>query len=100
MTSDTPAFEQADARNRDRKFVGFVGYTFAILFLVILFEDQMGQLSLVLGVAGAGVVVTLQDTIASLAGWLVKGFSRLYKPDTRRLAHLPAFGQRRSRGPH
>jgi len=72
-------FEQADARYRVRKFIVFVGYIVAILFLVILFEDRLGQLSLALGVASAGVVVALQDAIASLAGWFAIGFSRLYK---------------------
>jgi small-conductance mechanosensitive channel len=31
-----------------------------------------------LGVAGAGVVLALQDVIASFAGWCAIGFSRLY----------------------
>jgi hypothetical protein len=72
-------FEQADARYRVRKFVVFVGYVLAILFLMLLFEDRLGQLSLVLGVVGAGIAVALQDAIASLAGWLAIGFSSLYK---------------------
>jgi small-conductance mechanosensitive channel len=72
-------FQQADARYHVRKFVVFVGYIVAALFLVILFEDRLGQLSLALGVAGAAVVVALQDVIASLAGWLAIGFSKLYK---------------------
>src|SRR5262245_32292184 len=72
-------FQQADARYRARKFVVFAGYVLAILFLVVLFEDRLGQLSLALGVAGAGVMVALQDAIASLAGWCAIGFSSLYK---------------------
>src|SRR5262245_31986084 len=72
-------FEQADARYRVRKFVVFVGYVLAILFLIVLFEDRLGQLSLALGVASAGVVVAMQDAIASLAGWFAINFSRLYK---------------------
>src|SRR5262245_11523803 len=72
-------FEQADARYRARKFVVFAGYVLAILFLIVLFEDRLGQLSLALGVASAGVVVAMQDAIASFAGWFAIGFSRLYK---------------------
>jgi hypothetical protein len=45
-------FVQADARYRVRKFVIFAGYVVAILFLVILFEDRLGRLSLALGVVG------------------------------------------------
>jgi len=71
-------FERADARYRARKFVVFAGYVVAILFLIILFEDRLGQLGLALGVAGAAVVVALQDAIASLAGWCAISFSKLY----------------------
>jgi len=71
-------FQQASARYHVRKFIVFVGYVVAALFLVILFEDRLGQLSLALGVAGAAVVVALQDVIASLAGWCAIGFSKLY----------------------
>jgi Mechanosensitive ion channel, beta-domain len=71
-------FERADARYRARKFVVFVGYVVAILFLIILFEDRLGQLGLALGVAGAAVVVALQDAIASIAGWCAISFSKLY----------------------
>lgn len=71
-------FARADARYRARKFVVFAGYIVGILFLVILFEDRLGRVSLALGVAGAGVVLALQDVIASFAGWCAIGFSRLY----------------------
>jgi small-conductance mechanosensitive channel len=71
-------FVQADARYRVRKFVVFAGYLIAILFLVILFEERLGRLSLALGVAGAGLVVALRDVIASFAGWIAIGLSRLY----------------------
>src|SRR5262249_12081199 len=71
-------FVQADARYRARKFVVFLGYVIAILFLLILFEDRLGRLSLALGVAGAGLVVALRDEIAGFAGWFAIGFSSLY----------------------
>jgi small-conductance mechanosensitive channel len=71
-------FGQADARYRVRKFVVFVGYVVVILFLAVLFEDRLERISLALGVAGAGVVVALQDVIASFAGWFAITFSKLY----------------------
>jgi len=71
-------FGQADARYRVRKFVVFIGYIVAILFLVILFEDRLGRVSLALGVAGAGAVVALQDVIASFAGWFAISLSKPY----------------------
>jgi small-conductance mechanosensitive channel len=71
-------FGRGDARYRVRKFVVFSGYISILLFLAILFEDRLGRLSLVLGVAGAGVAVALQDVLASIAGAFSIGFSRLY----------------------
>lgn len=71
-------FGQANDRYHARKRVVFVGYVTALLFLLTLFEDHLGRLSLALGVAGAGFVVALQDVIASFVGWFGITFSRLY----------------------
>jgi small-conductance mechanosensitive channel len=71
-------FSKADARYRVRKFIVFVGYLVGFLFLVTLFEDRLGRISFAVGLAGAGVVVALQDVIASFGGWCAIGVSRLY----------------------
>lgn len=71
-------FRERDARYRVRKFVVYAGYAVVILFVTILFEDRLGRVSFALGVAGAGVVVALQDVIASFAGWFAIGLSNLY----------------------
>src|ERR1700685_90719 len=66
-------FRQQDARYRVRKFVVFAGYSVVILFVIILFEDRLGRVRFALGVAGAGVVVALQDVIGRFGGWVVNG---------------------------
>lgn len=71
-------FRQRDARYRIRKIIVFVGYAVVLLFITILFEDRLGRVTFALGVAGAGVVVALQDVIASFAGWFAIGLSSLY----------------------
>jgi small-conductance mechanosensitive channel len=71
-------FRERDSRYRVRKFVVYAGYAVVILFVTVLFEDRLGRVSLALGVAGAGVVVALQDVIASFAGWFAIGSSNLY----------------------
>jgi len=71
-------FRERDARYRVRKFVVYVGYAVVILFITVLFEDRLGRISFALGVAGAGVVVALQDVIASFAGWIAIDLSNLY----------------------
>jgi small-conductance mechanosensitive channel len=72
-------FRELDARYRARKFAVFAGYVVGIVFVTILFEDRLGRLNFALGIAGAGLVVALQDVIASFAGWLAIGWSNLYK---------------------
>jgi small-conductance mechanosensitive channel len=71
-------FRERDARYRVRKFIAFVGYAVVVLFVTLLFKDRLGRVSFALGVAGAGVVVALQDVIASFAGWFAIGLSSLY----------------------
>src|SRR3984893_10312670 len=67
-------FRERDARYRVRKFVVYVGYAVVILFITVLFEDRLGRISFALGVAGAGVVVALQDVIGSFSGWVAVRF--------------------------
>lgn len=72
-------FRQKDERYRVRKFVVFAGYISAVTFITVLFEDRLGNLSFALGVASAGLVVSLQDVISSFAGWISIGWSNLYR---------------------
>src|ERR1700685_2570089 len=66
-------FRERDSRYRVRKFVVYAGYAVVILFVTVLFEDRLGRISFALGVAGAGVVVALQDVIGRFGGWVVNG---------------------------
>jgi small-conductance mechanosensitive channel len=45
----------------------------------VLFEDRLRRASFTLGLFGAGVVVALQDVIASIGGWFAILFSNLYR---------------------
>jgi small-conductance mechanosensitive channel len=76
-------FRELDVRYRVRKFVVFAGYIAGILFITLLFADRLGRVSFALGVAGAGLVVSLQDVITSFAGWVAIGYLNLYKPGDR-----------------
>jgi small-conductance mechanosensitive channel len=71
-------FNERNARYRVRKFIVFAGYFVGIVFVTVLFADRLGRVSFALGVAGAGLVVALQDAIASVAGWVAIGWSGLY----------------------
>jgi small-conductance mechanosensitive channel len=67
------------ARYRVRKFIGFAGYTIVALFLISSFSDRLGQLSVVFGVAGAGIAFSLQEVIASIAGWIAISLGGFYR---------------------
>jgi small-conductance mechanosensitive channel len=54
------------------------------LFLSLcFFADRLGRVSFALGVAGAGLVVSLQDVITSFAGWVAIGYLNLYRAGDR-----------------
>ena len=68
-----------DARYRARKLITFAGYLAGILFITIVFSDQLGHLTVAFGVAGAGVAFALQEVIASIAGWVEISLGRFYQ---------------------
>ena len=67
-------FGRANSRYKVRKFVVFSGYLTILLFLALLFEDRLGRLGFALGLFGAGVAVSLQDVLASIAGAFQSAF--------------------------
>ncbi len=72
-----------DTRYRLRKFVTFAAYVAAVLMISIFFRDQLGGLTVALGVAGAGIAFALQEVIASIAGWFAIHFAHFYKTGDR-----------------
>jgi small-conductance mechanosensitive channel len=68
-----------DTRYRVRKFVSFLGYLAAFVFLTVVFRSQLGGLTVALGVAGAGIAFALQEVIASVAGWAAVAMGNCYK---------------------
>jgi len=73
----------ADIRYRVRKVITFLSYLVIALFLTIVFNDRLGQLTVVFGVVGAGIAFALQEVIASFAGWLAISSGQFYKPGDR-----------------
>ena len=65
----THYIEDRSARYRARKAIGFIGYLLGALVLATMFSDRLGRLTVVFGVAGAGIAFALQEVIASIAGW-------------------------------
>jgi small-conductance mechanosensitive channel len=71
--------KDVESRYRLRKGVAFLGYLVALLFIIAVLGNQLGGLSVTLGVVGAGIAFALQEVIASVAGWLALTFSSFYR---------------------
>jgi small-conductance mechanosensitive channel len=65
-------------RYKAKKFSSFIGYFLTIILLTVVFSDRLGNLTVALGVAGAGIAFALQEVIASFAGWLAIMFGGFY----------------------
>lgn len=70
-------------RYRAKKFGSFIGYFLTIVLFTIVFSEKLGDLTVALGVAGAGIAFALQEVIASFAGWLAIMFGGFYKTGDR-----------------
>jgi small-conductance mechanosensitive channel len=68
-----------DQRYRVRKMVTAAAYMIILAFITILFADRLKQVGFTVGLFAAGIVVALQDVVASLGGFVAIGFSSLYR---------------------
>ncbi len=75
----TRYIKESDTRYRVRKVLTFLSYLAILVFLTVLFSDQLGGLTVAFGVAGAGIAFALQEVIASFAGWVAISFGGFYK---------------------
>ena len=58
--------------------MNLIGTLLAIVLLTVVFSDRLGNLTIALGVAGAGIAFALQEVIASIAGWVAVSFGNFY----------------------
>lgn len=72
-------FGYGDQRYRARKTMAAVAHIVTLIFITILFADRLKHVGFAVGLFGAGVVVALQDVIASFGGFIAIGFSNLYR---------------------
>jgi small-conductance mechanosensitive channel len=71
--------QNQSARYGLHKSLGFASYFVITLVLISIFSDQLGNLTVAFGVAGAGIAFALQEVIASIAGWIAVSFGGFYK---------------------
>ncbi|HSR15072.1 MAG TPA: mechanosensitive ion channel domain-containing protein [Gemmatimonadales bacterium] len=79
----TGRIESVDARYRMRKLIALFGWIAAFLLVIGIFSGRFSQVTVALGVAGAGIAFALQEVIASFAGWLAITFGDFYAPGDR-----------------
>lgn len=66
-----------------KKISAFLGYLIILIVIIIVFSDQLGDFSMAVGLAGAGIAFALQEVIASFAGWMAIMFGGFYKTGDR-----------------
>lgn len=67
------------SRFRIRRAIGFVGYVVGGLAIIAAIGNSWGQLTVLFGVAGAGIAFALQEVIVSVAGWAAVAFGSFYR---------------------
>ncbi|GAB4472571.1 MAG: mechanosensitive ion channel [Anaerolineales bacterium] len=70
--------QSKEVRYRIRRGLKFIGYVAAILLLIGVFSNQLSNITVALGVAGAGIAFALQEVIVSVAGWIALSFGQFY----------------------
>ena len=70
--------ESNSTRYRLRKLINAGGALITVILVTIVFSNKLGNLTVALGVAGAGIAFALQEVIASIAGWIAVSFGNFY----------------------
>ncbi len=71
--------QQTGTRHRVRKVINFAGYLAGFLLVAFVVAEEKGHLTIAVGVATAAVAFSLQEVIASVAGWVQISFGRFYQ---------------------
>jgi hypothetical protein len=75
--------KDVDSRYKTKKLSSFIGYFLSLVLITLVFSEKLGNLTVALGVARAGIAFALQEVIASFAGWLATMFGGFYKSGDR-----------------
>lgn len=70
-------------RYRAKKIFTYAGYLISLVFTIVVFNEKLGGVSVMLGVAGAGIAFALQEVIMSVAGWIAISLGNFYSPRDR-----------------
>jgi len=68
---------------RAKKFISFFSYIIIIILISIVYSGKLGNISVIIGVTGAGIAFALQEVIASIAGWMAIMTNNFYRTGDR-----------------
>lgn len=72
-----------DRRYRSKKLLGFTWFVLSFIIILIVYSNNLKNLTVALGIAGAGIAFALQEVIASIAGWIAVMLGGFYKTGDR-----------------
>ncbi|MDX1409500.1 MAG: mechanosensitive ion channel family protein, partial [Saprospiraceae bacterium] len=74
---------ESTARYKSQKGIEIIGYILIILLTITYFTGNVKDLTLAIGLLTAGITITLQELILSIAGFLYIFFLKVYAPGDR-----------------
>ncbi len=75
--------DDKNLRYRMRKAFSMSGYALTLMAVLVIFSDQMTNLTVIIGALSVGIGFALRELVQSLIGWAVISFAGLYKPGER-----------------
>lgn len=72
-----------DRRYRSKKLIGFGGYILSFIIILVIYSGSLKNITVALGIAGAGIAFALQEVIASIAGWIAVMLGGFYNTGDR-----------------
>ncbi len=68
---------------RTKKFISLISYVIIIILISIVYSGRLGNITVIIGVTGAGIAFALQEVIASIAGWIAIMSNNFYRTGDR-----------------
>jgi small-conductance mechanosensitive channel len=75
--------DDRNIRYKTRKAIGFIGYVIIFIALLIIFSEQMKNLTVIIGALSVGIGFAMRELIQSIIGWLAVSFWGLYSTGDR-----------------
>jgi small-conductance mechanosensitive channel len=67
-----------ERRYKAHKLLDILAFVLTVIAVALIFSPQLGDLTIAIGIFGAGIAFALQEVIVSIAGWFAISFSGFY----------------------